>query len=81
MRNVYPITGSEWFVFSQSKRTGVPLFYRAVPVDLIAGKCYFSLAGLHLSLLNTKNISIHLCEKVSKAFSKTSPEAVYIPGD
>lgn len=65
--------------FRKNSRTGIPLFFSAVPVLLISRKNKLRLLTLHFCFLNAKNICVDAVHKFFKAFIHTGPQPIYIP--
>ena len=59
--------------------TRIAFLLRVIPVLVITRQLQLHLSCLQLRLLQTKNIRVHLPEKVHKPLLHTCPQAVHIP--
>ena len=79
--NTNTIFYTERLMLRKNGCSGIALLVSIIPVAFITVEMKVKLPSLHLGLLQTKEISVHLSEDVAESFSFTSPEAINVPGN
>ncbi len=77
--NAQSIGNIQWLYPAKYRCTGVPLLLCTVPILLISRQIKYSLPWLHLGLLNTEYICIHIPERLHKPLGETGSQAVDVP--